>query len=262
MRISGLLRRTGQERSPRLHGRADRHPIPYRSQPGTHPRNTTVISTLKLIGITQIVAASRQVWAFSRDGALPFSGYFRHVSKRVRYQPVRAIIGLVVVCIIFGLLCLINSVAANALFSLFVASNYVAWGTPILCRLIWGKTRFRPGEFYTGILSRPLATIAVVWLVFGLILSMFPSTGPNPSGMFPSFTLSIIMDFQRTLTGYLAQDMNYTIVINGFVWIAAMTYYALFARRWYTGPKMTIDAPPSATDSASGDEGRVEQKAE
>lgn len=89
--------------------------------------------------------------------------------------------GFVAVCIVFGLLCLINSVAANALFSLFVASNYVAWGTPILCRLIWGKERFRPGEFYTGWFSRPIATVAVVWLIFGLILSMFPSTGPNPS---------------------------------------------------------------------------------
>ncbi|KAE8155055.1 amino acid/polyamine transporter I [Aspergillus avenaceus] len=183
-----------------------------------------------LIGLSLLVAASRQVWAFSRDGALPFSSYLRHVSKRVRYQPVRAIVGLVAVCIIFGLLCLINSVAANALFSLFVASNYVAWGTPILCRIIWGKTRFHPGEFYTGILSRPIAIVAVTWLVFGLILSMFPSTGPNPS----------------------AQEMNYTIVINGFVWLAAMGYYFLFARKWYTGPKMTIDAP-SSVGSVSGE---------
>lgn len=36
--------------------------------------------------------------------------------------------------------------------------------------------------------------------------------------------------------------MNYTIVINGFVWVACMTYYFLFARKWYTGPKMTIDS--------------------
>ncbi|RAK96947.1 putative GABA permease (Uga4) [Aspergillus ibericus CBS 121593] len=184
-----------------------------------------------LIGLSLIVAASRQAWAFSRDGALPFSNYFRHVSRRIRYQPVRAIVGLVVVCIIFGLLCLINSVAANALFSLFVASNYVAWGTPILCRLIWGKERFRPGEFYTGWLSRPIAIVAVIWLVFGLILSMFPSTGPNPS----------------------ASEMNYTIVINGFVWIACMTYYFLFARKWYTGPKMTVDGVEGdTTDTESG----------
>lgn len=35
--------------------------------------------------------------------------------------------------------------------------------------------------------------------------------------------------------------MNYTIVINGFVWLASMTYYVLFARKWYTGPKMTVN---------------------
>lgn len=35
--------------------------------------------------------------------------------------------------------------------------------------------------------------------------------------------------------------MNYTIVINGFVWVACMAYYFLFARKWYTGPKMTVD---------------------
>ncbi|GES59912.1 GABA permease [Aspergillus terreus] len=182
-----------------------------------------------LIGLSLIVAASRQAWAFSRDGALPFSGYFRHVSKRIRYQPVRAIVGLVAVCIVFGLLCLINSVAANALFSLFVASNYVAWGTPILCRLIWGKTRFTPGEFYTGRFSRPIAVVAVLWLAFGLVLSMFPSTGPSPG----------------------PKDMNYTIVINGFVWVACMTYYFLFARKWYTGPKMTIDASERPAGEAS-----------
>lgn len=99
----------------------------------------------------------------------------------------RAICGLVAVSIVFGLLCLINSVAANALFSLFVASNYVAWATPILCRLIWGKERFRPGEFYTGFMSRPIAIVAVLWLAFGLMLSMFPTTGPNPSRTYIPF---------------------------------------------------------------------------
>ena len=91
------------------------------------------------------------------------------------------ICGLVIACLILGLLSLINSAAANALFSLFVASNYLSWGTPIFCRLVWGQDRFTPGEFYTGRLSRPIAWIAVVFLVFGVILSMFPTTGPNPT---------------------------------------------------------------------------------
>lgn len=136
-----------------------------------------------LIGLSLIVAASRQAWAFSRDGALPFSTFFRHVSKRIQYQPVRMICGLVIVAIVLGLLCLINSAAANALFSLFVASNYLSWGTPIFCRLVWGQKHFTPGEFYTGRFSKPIALVAIVYLLFGVILSMFPTEGPNPTGM-------------------------------------------------------------------------------
>ncbi|OGE56662.1 hypothetical protein PENARI_c003G02688 [Penicillium arizonense] len=171
-----------------------------------------------LIGLSLIVAASRQAWAFSRDGALPFSVFFRHVSKRIKYQPIRVICGIVIVCLVLGLLSLINSAAANALFSLFVASNYLSWGTPIFCRLVWGQDRFRPGEFYTGRFSKPIACVAVAYLLFGVVLSMFPTEGPNPS---PS-------------------NMNYTIVINGFVWAGCMIYYFIFARHWYTGPQMTV----------------------
>lgn len=49
--------------------------------------------------------------------------------------------------------------------------------------------------------------------------------------------------------------MNYTIVLNGFVWLASMTYYILFARKWYTGPKMTVQTDNSDQNgSPSGEE--------
>ncbi|KAL4787106.1 hypothetical protein BJX76DRAFT_345781 [Aspergillus varians] len=170
-----------------------------------------------LIGLSLIIAASRQVFAFARDHALPFSPTLRQISQRIHHQPVNAILFLTGICLIFGLLALINSVAANALFSLFVASNYVAWGTPILCRLLW-SSRFTPGEFYTGAkVSKAIAGVAVTWLVFGLVLSMFPSVrGPG------------------------AEDMNYTVVINGFVWVASMVYYWVYARKVFSGPRSTI----------------------
>lgn len=47
----------------------------------------------------------------------------------------------------------------------------------------------------------------------------------------------------------VASDMNYTIVINGFVWVGCMAYYFLFARRWYTGPRMTVDEASSASSN-------------
>ncbi|KAL3457108.1 amino acid/polyamine transporter I [Aspergillus heterothallicus] len=201
-----------------------------------------------LIGLSLIVAASRQTWAFARDSALPFSPLLRRISHipklGITYQPVSAILSLLAVCELFGLLCLINSVAANALFSLFVASNYLAWGVPIACRLVWGGRRrrrrrsrrsganasaFQPGQFYTGdVLSRPIAGVAVGWLAFGLVLSMFPSVrGPS------------------------ADEMNYTIVINGFVWIACMAYYYLYAHRFFTGPRTTLGSGVATPSSSS-----------
>lgn len=150
------------------------------------------------------------------------------------------ICGLIVVCLILGLLCLINNAATNALFSLFVASNYLSWGMPIFCRVFWGESRFQPGEFYTGRFSKPIAWVAVVYLLFGVVLSMFPTAGPNPSRTysfpFPFFDLCC-----ADCEIHVAPDMNYTVVINAFVWIGCMVYYFLFAKHWFTGPRMTVD---------------------
>jgi len=35
--------------------------------------------------------------------------------------------------------------------------------------------------------------------------------------------------------------MNYTIVINSAVWLGALAYYYVDARKWFTGPRITVD---------------------
>ncbi len=173
-----------------------------------------------VMGLSILVAASRQTWAFSRDGALPFSSFFRPISKRMGYIPLRTIWGCVFLAAVLGLLCLIAPAAAAALFSLAVAGNNLAWGLPIFCRVIWGEHKFVPGPFYTGDrFSKPIAWVAIIFLIFGIILAMFPDGGPNPT----------------------PQSMNYTVVINMAVWGGAMLYYFIDARKWFTGPKITID---------------------
>lgn len=138
-----------------------------------------------LMGLSILVAASRQSWAFSRDGALPFSKFFRPISQRFGYIPLRTIWGCVGLAVVLGLLCLIAPAAAQALFSLAVAGNNLAWGMPIFARIVWGQRKFKPGPFYTGDrFSIPIAWTAVVFLVFGIILAMFPVGGPNPTRAF------------------------------------------------------------------------------
>ena len=57
----------------------------------------------------------------------------------------------------------------------------------------------------------PIAWMAIVFLIFGIILCMFPVEGPDPT----------------------AQNMNYTVVINSAVWGGALLYYFIDARKWY-----------------------------
>jgi amino acid transporter len=164
-----------------------------------------------LMGLSILVAASRQTWAFSRDGALPFSSFFRKISVRMGYIPFRTVWGCVGTGAVLGLLSLIAPAAAQALFSLAVAGNNVAWGTPILCRLVWGSKKFKPGPFYTGERFSPIiGWTAITFLVFGTILAMFPVGGPDPT----------------------PQSMNYTVVINSAVWGGALLYYFIDARKW------------------------------
>ncbi|KAK8241452.1 amino acid permease-domain-containing protein [Phyllosticta capitalensis] len=179
-----------------------------------------------LMGLSIVVAASRQTWAFSRDGALPFSSFFRPISKTFGYIPLRAVWGCVGLGAVLGLLSLIDSAAASALFSLGVAGNNVAWGTPIFCRLWWGEHKFKPGPFYTGKFSQPIGWIAIAFMIFGTLLAMFPVEGPNPD----------------------VSSMNYTVVISVALWGGSLAYYYIDARKWFTGPKMTLDSDELSKD--------------
>lgn len=51
--------------------------------------------------------------------------------------------------------------------------------------------------------------------------------------------------------------MNYTVVINSAVWGGALAYYYIDARKWFTGPKITIDTDDLTQEQAQAirDEG-------
>lgn len=68
-------------------------------------------------------------------------------------------------------------------------------------------------------ISPILAWVAVAFLMLGIVLSMFPVPGPA-----------------RDVKG-----MNFAVVITAAVWGGAGVYYALDARRWYKGPRSTVD---------------------
>jgi hypothetical protein len=130
---------------------------------------------------------------------------------------------------------LIAPAAASALFSLAVAGNNLAWGVPIFARVVWGREKFTPGAFYTGDrFSIPVAWAAITFLVYGILLAMFPVGGPDPT----------------------PESMNYTVVVNVSVWGGASAYYLFAARKWFTGPKATVEEIEGVTGAALAGEQR------
>ncbi|VVT58812.1 uncharacterized protein SAPINGB_P006396 [Magnusiomyces paraingens] len=172
------------------------------------------------MGFSVAVAGSRQVWAFSRDGALPFSRWLRVLNVKLQ-SPLRAMWFICTLALIIALLSLIDTAATSALFSLAVASNYLAWIIPIFMRVVFNVDTFKPGPFYLGrIGSKVVGSIATIFGTFVIVcLTMFPLSGPDPT----------------------KDTMNYTAVINGTVWLGSLAYYYIDARKWFTGPKQTLE---------------------
>jgi len=119
-----------------------------------------------------------------------------------------------------GLLMLVNTIAINSIFNLAIMGLYFAYCMPLVARLIFGH--FTPGVWYMGdTLSLISAVYSVAWMTFIFILLLFP-TYPDPT----------------------ADEMNYAVVVLGFVLIFCVVYYYVprfGGKTFFTGPVRTID---------------------
>ncbi|KAH7909023.1 amino acid transporter [Hygrophoropsis aurantiaca] len=181
-----------------------------------------------LCGSSQVVDASRVVFAFSRDNALPGSRWWKQVNRRTQ-TPVNAVWFVMFLSAICGLLSF-SAAAFDSLASASVIGLYISYVYPTLMRITYGKDKFVPGPFNLGRWSRPCGAIAVAWTVFMVVMLLFPNT--------------------QTAN---AQTINYAFVIIIVVFLFASLSWIFSARHWFTGPVPNIDGP-SRSDSASYEE--------
>lgn len=183
-----------------------------------------------LMGASILTAISRQIFAFARDNGLPMSWWIKKVNKKLSV-PIHAVIAGGIASVVIGLLCLIGTTAANALFTLYIAGNYTAWGMPTFWRLIYMKEKFTPGPFFLGeFWSRVNGWVSTVFIVYTVVMVMFP-TNRNPD----------------------KDLMNYTCVITPGVWILSLAYYWVYAHKIYHGPAKTVDVPDENTSEENID---------
>ena len=92
-----------------------------------------------------IIAGSRVIYAYSRDGALPGSRWWKQVNK-FTHTPVNALWFDLGINALLGLLMFASPVAISAVFSIGAIAQYVAFTIPIALRLTAAKNQFRPGK--------------------------------------------------------------------------------------------------------------------
>lgn len=135
-----------------------------------------VIIAQLFCGNAEVAATSRMVFAFSRDGALPFSALWRRVSPRTG-TPTAAVLLTVVVAATLALPALYSKAAYGAVTAISVIGITPAYAIPIFLRLRY-KERFRQGKWNLGRLSVPIGWTAVVWVAFVTVLFCLPQSNP------------------------------------------------------------------------------------
>ncbi|WP_039801750.1 amino acid permease [Nocardia araoensis] len=182
-------------------------------------------------GYASVTSASRMLFAFARDGAVPGSRFWSRLSARK--VPVHAVLFIS----FFAFVLLIPSMlvpAANAPTAYAAATSvatiglYIAYGIPILLRQRHGS-RFRTGPWQLGAWYRPVGVVALIWIALISFLFILP-TDARGYPWHSEFTWNTVNYAPITLVGVVGAI--------GIWWLAS-------ARTWFTGPKRTVDEPPA-----------------
>ncbi|KAJ7497558.1 amino acid/polyamine transporter I [Mycena latifolia] len=188
-----------------------------------------MIITLWMTGMDYLTAGSRQLFAFSRDHGLPLSGWLYNINPRTK-TPVHAVVFLAIMALLLGLLSFAGPLAISAVFTMSIVCQYIGFATPIIARWVGGQ-KFVPGPFNLGIMSAPVAFVASAYMIFMIVVFMFPAI-PGPT----------------------SHSMNYTAVVVGGTLALSLAYYFFpkyGGRYWFTGPVETIQHPDRSDEHGS-----------
>jgi amino acid transporter len=150
-------------------------------------------------GLSSVASAGRMLFAFSRDDGLPGAGWLKKVSHRYR-TPANSLAAIVVVAWLFTLAAFavgasggpggggIAIIIITAISTIFL---YAAYGVVIYLGATtdeWHNERV----WSLGRWSRPVAWLALAWILILLVLFSFPTSG-NISWPFMAITVLLLV---------------------------------------------------------------------
>ena len=181
-----------------------------------------------------MTSASRMTFAFARDGAIPGSRLWSKVSAVKVPANAVMLVGVVAALITLPALVEVNlgspeeplivPVAFYAVVSVAVIGLYLAFAIPIWLRWKAGDT-FVPGRWTNGSKYRWMNLVAVAEIA---IISVYFIMPFSPAAV--PFTDEFSWKF-----------VNYAPILTGGALILLTIWWEVSAKKWFTGPKHTID---------------------
>jgi amino acid transporter len=174
-----------------------------------------------------LTSASRMTFAFSRDGAIPGSAWLSkvHATNKV---PTNAVMFVTVIGVIITLPALKSvkgvPIAFFAVVSVAVIGLYLAFLIPIFLRWRHGD-RFEAGTWTNGAKYKWMNPIAVAEIAVISVYFVLPFT---PAGI-------------PWNDEFMWSSVNYAPILTGGTLLVLTIWWHVSAKKWFTGPKHTID---------------------
>ncbi|PIA33441.1 hypothetical protein AQUCO_04100100v1 [Aquilegia coerulea] len=168
-------------------------------------------------GMSSVTSNSRMAYAFSRDGAMPFSSYWHKVNKHE--VPLNAVWFSVFISFCMALTSLGSLVAFQAMVSIATIGLYIAYALPIFFRVTLARKSFVPGPFNLGRYGVLVGWVSVLWVATITVLFSLPVAYPIKT-----------------------DTLNYTPVAVGGLLIITVSWWIVSARHWFKGPITNLDS--------------------
>jgi amino acid transporter len=180
-------------------------------------------------GMSAVTSASRMLFAFSRDRAVP--GHRLWSKLNGRHVPAYAVL---LICVLAFLLAAPawsgqTAFVYAAVTSVATIGLYVAYIIPIYLRLRKGDD-FDPGPWSLGRWYKPLNIISIIWVGFICVLFIMPLSDT-------AVPWNDSFDYKTA---------NYAPLAVGVVIVAVSVWWAVSAKHWFKGPIRNIDEPPAS----------------
>jgi amino acid transporter len=165
--------------------------------------------------LSSLSTASRQLWAFARDAAVPNASYIARVHPRMR-------VPVISICVTASTTCLLSLINIgstsifNAIVSLTVAGffgSYLIPFTLFLYARVYSPEKVRPGKWSLGRYGVYVNAFTIVWCTVCMFFSFWPQS-----------------------VHVTARDMNWSCVLWSGVVGFAVVFWWVHGRRVYTGP--------------------------